>query len=54
VHIDLAGGHLAEEVARLVELGASVIDEHEMPWLRWSVLSDPEGNEFCVGEHPQV
>lgn len=52
VHVDLAGGPLATEVPRLVELGATVIDEHQMPWLTWTVLADPEGNEFCVGEHP--
>jgi len=22
-----------------------------MPGLVWTVLADPEGNEFCVGEH---
>ena len=32
------------EVARLVALGASVRDEHAT----YSVLLDPEGNEFCV------
>ena len=51
VHVDLAGGTLADEVPRLVSLGATLIEEHEMPWLRWTVLADPEGNEFCVGEH---
>lgn len=53
VHVDLAGGSLATEVPRLVELGATVIDEHQMPWLTWTVLADPEGNEFCVGQHLQ-
>ena len=53
VHVDLSGGPLATEVPRLVELGATVVDEHQMPWLTWTVLTDPEGNEFCVGEHSQ-
>lgn len=52
VHVDLAGGSLATEIPRLVDLGATVIAEHQMPWLTWTVLADPEGNEFCVGEHP--
>jgi len=48
VHLDLAplDGGQAGEVARLVELGATVIaDEADFPWV---VLADPEGNEFCV------
>lgn len=37
-------------VARLVGLGATVVAEHEI-WggrHRWTVMQDPEGNEFCV------
>ena len=49
VHLDLAvkGSDQATEVARLVGLGAVHIDigEGTHPWV---VLSDPEGNEFCV------
>ena len=38
-----------EEVARLVDLGASVVDDrrHSSPG-GWVVMADPEGNEFCV------
>src|SRR5262245_51328779 len=41
-------------VDRLVSLGATVVGEHEMPWAghSWTVLRDPEGNEFCVGAKP--
>ncbi|MGH8900241.1 MAG: VOC family protein [Egibacteraceae bacterium] len=51
VHIDLGGGAgYAAEIARLVGLGARVIEErhnadHD---LTWTVLADPEGNEFCI------
>lgn len=44
VHLDLIGGERASEVERLCALGASVRDEHD----GFSVLLDPEGNEFCV------
>lgn len=44
VHLDLMGGSRAEEVARLCALGASVRDQRDT----FSVLRDPEGNEFCV------
>jgi hypothetical protein len=46
IHLDVVGGWRADEVARLVSLGAVVRDEHA----RYTVLFDPEGNEFCVQE----
>ncbi|WP_344085334.1 VOC family protein [Luedemannella helvata] len=50
VHIDLAtksAAHQAELVARLTELGATPADigQGDVPW---TVMTDPEGNEFCV------
>jgi hypothetical protein len=43
-----------DAVPRLVALGATVVGEHEMAWAghSWTVLQDPEGNEFCVGAKP--
>jgi hypothetical protein len=29
----------------------SLAAEHSAPGLWWTVLTDPEGNEFCVGSH---
>ena len=38
-----------EEVARLLELGATLVaDRREPDGTGWAVLADPEGNEFCV------
>ena len=50
VHLDLkpyAGDDQAAEVARLRNLGATDADvgQGDVPW---TVLADPEGNEFCV------
>ncbi|GAB4052516.1 VOC family protein [Catellatospora paridis] len=50
VHLDLAAtsaAHQAELVARLTELGATPADvgQGDVPW---TVMADPEGNEFCV------
>jgi hypothetical protein len=47
LHIDLRPDDQAAEVERLLALGASKVDigQGEQPWV---VLSDPEGNEFCV------
>ena len=45
VHLDLrAPGPIADEVARLVSLGATVVHEQQ----DLVSLRDPEGNEFCV------
>ncbi|WP_024877104.1 VOC family protein [Saccharomonospora piscinae] len=48
LHLDIApaeGGRDAE-VERLVGLGARVLANDERH--PWTVLADPEGNEFCV------
>ncbi|MER5204759.1 VOC family protein [Streptomyces sp. NPDC002825] len=52
VHLDLAtdsAAHHAELVARLQDLGATLADvgQGDVPW---TVMADPEGNEFCVLE----
>ncbi|HEX3647879.1 MAG TPA: VOC family protein [Pseudonocardiaceae bacterium] len=50
LHIDLAPGpddDHAAEVARLERLGAKRVDVGQGD-VRWVVLADPEGNEFCV------
>jgi hypothetical protein len=50
VHVDLAPDTTRdEEVARLVGLGATVVDNQVTPDGKgWVVMADPEGNEFCV------
>jgi hypothetical protein len=50
LHLDLSGGgHQAEEVDRLLGLGARRLDvgQGDVPW---AVLADPEGNPCCVME----
>jgi hypothetical protein len=38
-----------DEVRRLLEIGAVMVDDHRKPDGRgWAVLADPEGNEFRV------
>ncbi|MFJ5309560.1 VOC family protein [Streptomyces sp. NPDC088350] len=56
LHLDLAttsAAHQAELVARLRSLGATPVDvgQGEVPW---TVLADPEGNEFCVLEPREI
>jgi predicted enzyme related to lactoylglutathione lyase len=50
VHLDLAARDPAAEVSRLVARGATRIAEVEEWGYRWTVLQDPEGNEFCVAQ----
>ena len=60
VHLDLRpSGSMAEEVERLRTLGASVGELVEVPASAldgqpssWTVMGDPEGNEFCVLRGP--
>ena len=54
LHLDLVTpGPMAAEVARLAAAGAEVVEvRHDPPSLdnpdTWTVMRDPEGNEFCV------
>jgi hypothetical protein len=51
VHVDLQPTDRTrdEEVARLLELGATVVEDHRQPdGTGWVWLADPEGSDFCV------
>jgi hypothetical protein len=49
VHLDLRGAVMADEVERLRALGATFVAERSLgESIRWTVMADPEGNEFCV------
>lgn len=42
-------GHREDEVERVLALGAALYDDRRQPdGSGWAVLTDPEGNEFCV------
>ncbi|MFE7355347.1 VOC family protein [Streptomyces sp. NPDC057543] len=50
LHLDVHAGpeRRDEEVTRLEGLGAKVLRRVEEPGGTWTLLVDPEGNEFCV------
>jgi len=55
VHLDLEpdGGTRDQELARLLDIGATVVDDRRHPEGHgWVVLADPEGNEFCILRSP--
>ena len=49
IHIDGGGVDRELLVERLKSLGAIELSSHEAPGLVWTIMQDPEGNEFCVG-----
>ncbi|MFJ6164384.1 VOC family protein [Micromonospora orduensis] len=53
LHLDLvADGDPQAEVRRLVDLGARHVDVGQTGTEGFTVLADPEGNEFCVLDGP--
>jgi predicted enzyme related to lactoylglutathione lyase len=50
VHVDLttSAEDRDQEIERLIGLGARRVDVGQTGEESWTVLADPEGNEFCV------
>jgi predicted enzyme related to lactoylglutathione lyase len=48
VHIDWRSDDRTAEVTRLTALGAVEIATRSLGDFTWTVMADPEGNEFCV------
>jgi predicted enzyme related to lactoylglutathione lyase len=48
MHLDLYSDDQDAEVRRLAGLGARFVRHHEDPADDYVVMTDPEGNEFCV------
>ena len=50
VHLDLtsSAADRDQEIDRLIALGARRVDIGQTGAESWTVLADPEGNEFCV------
>lgn len=54
VHLDIQPhDSMDAEVARLEQLGARRIKTLREPRGTWTVMHDPEGNEFCVERGPE-
>ncbi|WP_423920051.1 VOC family protein [Frigoribacterium sp. 2-23] len=48
LHLDFRPDDQAAEVARFESLGARRTDVGQSDDVSWVVLTDPEGNEFCI------
>jgi predicted enzyme related to lactoylglutathione lyase len=53
MHIDFETGDREGQIKRLVELGAKELETHHDFGTSWTVMADPEGNEFCVVQSRQ-
>jgi predicted enzyme related to lactoylglutathione lyase len=48
LHLDTTVPDIASARDRIIELGGSHLDDREMGGFHWTVMADPEGNEFCI------
>lgn len=49
VHVDIAVADIDVAAVRITELGGRVVAANRLDnGFRWNVMSDPDGNEFCV------
>jgi predicted enzyme related to lactoylglutathione lyase len=53
VHVDFVDPD-PTAVQELVSLGASVVARHAIGGHSWTVMHDPEGNEFCIAQRSFV
>ena len=51
VHIDLDVPSLDAAVSRVRELGGHILKEFNEYGINWAVMTDPDGNEFCLVQH---
>lgn len=49
LHLDIRVPDREALAARIVEMGGSVVGEHqEGDYPSWTIMADPQGNEFCI------
>jgi predicted enzyme related to lactoylglutathione lyase len=48
LHLDTSVADVVAAVQQIEELGGSHLEDHEIAGFAWSVMADPEGNEFCI------
>ena len=53
MHVDLHTDDLDAATARAVELGATRGDDVAELGMSWRVMTDPEGNPFCITFDPR-
>lgn len=51
LHLDLTSKEPETLIAKVIDLGGSRVQDHGDEAFSWTVMADPEGNEFCVTAH---
>ena len=51
LHLDLGVTDRDAARQRVLELGGTHVADHHLGDFGWSVMADPEGNEFCIAVH---
>lgn len=51
IHLDFVADERAAAIEGLLAAGATHVADHDMPGFAWTVLADPDGNQFCVAQH---
>jgi catechol-2,3-dioxygenase len=54
MHFDLHTNKRLEEVQRILALGATQVEENQLHTTKWTVMNDPEGNEFCIVQDDRI
>ena len=54
LHLDLMAPDLEAEVERLLTAGATLVERRGDDNFRWTTLTDPAGNEFCVAQRDEA
>ena len=50
LHLDFGSGDATVTAGRILDLGGTELEQHEIQGFHWTVFADPEGNEFCVAQ----
>lgn len=48
LHFDTSVADLEAATKKIIELGGSHLEDHEVPGFAWRVMTDPDGNQFCI------
>ena len=48
LHLDMHVDDLSSAIERALELGATRVEDHTIGDFSWTVMADPDGNEFCL------
>ncbi len=48
LHLDLSHENPEALITKIEGLGGSRLQDHDVQGFHWTVMADPEGNEFCI------